>query len=342
MRRWIVLLPLIVAVGSSFYILRDRDEAPGGDHARQRRPASETLAAETAVHDAAFADRTRRAGPGREPLPPLDAPLDEVAPSLLRRAEAGDSAAACRLGIELLRCRQVIGVPVTDGSGHWRQMALAAERAGDARSAEELMARADALAQVVAACQALAPELHSRGPALLRQAAFAGEPEAMLRYASGEELFPAGRHGRMDWVRSPELDQWRRDAMPLLRRALAAGWPEAVVLMAEGRAHGDGPLAGLIADDPQDAVRWRFLAFRLLGDDASLFVLSHDREHAMTVDLQSAREWARRRHGEDFGGRTWTAESLVGLDHATRRARVGNPAADGRMRVAGAACGESR
>lgn len=40
------------------------------------------------------------------PLPPADTPLAQVIDDLERRARAGDTAASCRLGFELLRCRR--------------------------------------------------------------------------------------------------------------------------------------------------------------------------------------------------------------------------------------------
>jgi len=56
-----------------------------------------------------------------EPLPLADAPVAQIFGGLKQRADAGDAHAACRLAVELIRCRDlpmmeaVAGVPSTNG-----------------------------------------------------------------------------------------------------------------------------------------------------------------------------------------------------------------------------------
>ena len=44
------------------------------------------------------------------PLPPAGTPVAAMLPDLKRRADAGDTRAACRLGVELIRCRLVLSM----------------------------------------------------------------------------------------------------------------------------------------------------------------------------------------------------------------------------------------
>ena len=153
---------------------------------------------------------------------------------------------------------------------------------------------------------------------LLRQAANAGEPEAMLRYARGEGFGISG--DSFSYLRSPHFDTWRREAPAMLDSLLEAGYPEAAVyrMMANDGLMG-GPLANLLRSDPVQDRAYDEL-FILLNEDsdiAAMLRMRHPSEADSLVTAQ-ARQQAERWHQENFRGRTFDftardAESEVGL-----------------------------
>ncbi|KFN50793.1 hypothetical protein [Arenimonas composti] len=201
------------------------------------------------------------------PLPPVDAPLSGFADALEERADAGDSAAACRLGAELARCRALLQFASPEGIFLHGQVRIAElEALGETEEAGRLRPWADAEAAAALECAKLPEPLRRRGPELLRQAALAGEPEAMLRYAEGLGMFGA----TTGFLRDPVFDHWRREALPTLQRALASGMPEAALLLAAGHGGGEGMVEALIPDDAVDAEAARQLAVRLLGEEVTV------------------------------------------------------------------------
>jgi hypothetical protein len=245
------------------------------------------------------------------PLPPLDAPLAEIANDLLRRADAGDSAAACRLGIELVRCQRLMMFGrEQDLALIWQQQAISEDGDGRTKEAERLQALADRFQPIAASCRSLPDDVLARGPELLRAAALAGEPEALLRQASGSDLFPGGAFGMPGWLDSPEFDRWRHEAPQLLRRALATGRPEVVLMYANGYAGGSGPIEGLLPDDVQQAAAWRALARRMFGSDAETR-LQPLLQLPGEVDVAAAEAQAERWHVEYFDGAKFEGEELL-------------------------------
>ncbi|HEY9143974.1 MAG TPA: hypothetical protein VIM90_08080, partial [Arenimonas sp.] len=105
----------------------------------------------------------------------------------------------------------------------------------------------------------------------LRQAAHAGEPEAMLRYAAGEAF---GVHGAsFDYLRSPGFENWRREAPGMLQAVIEAGYPEAVIYrMIANQPDFGGPLANLLPADPVQDQAYNEL-FLLLNVDSPLVEL---------------------------------------------------------------------
>lgn len=199
------------------------------------------------------------------PLPPAGAPISDVADTLQSRADAGDGHAACRLGIELLRCRHA--GPYFDYAMQEVEKRVQELRAkGDRAGAEALSARKLRTIEIHQACRGLDPALVARAHHYIRQAALAGEPEAMLRYASGESL---GLLGNFSRLRSPEFEHWRREAPAMLSQALAAGRPEAVPLLSEAYRPPDeattGIIGWLVPNDPVQAHAYALLQQRLSG-----------------------------------------------------------------------------
>ena len=199
-----------------------------------------------------------------EPLPPQGTPIALIAGALQARADAGDSRAACRLGIELVRCQQLEqaksiqwadGLP-PDVSLTRRGQLDAADRIA------EIEIRKIRLGQH---CDAVDPALVARASHYLRSAARAGEPEAMLRYATGAHH---GIGGQMGFIRDPDFEVWRREAGGMLLRAAQAGRVDAVSDLRRAYSSDSAPYAALIPDDPVQARAWERLEARLGGRDA--------------------------------------------------------------------------
>lgn len=232
------------------------------------------------------------------PLPADDTPIAAALPSLQARADAGDSQAACRLGIELLRCSHRDNLVAANAEAFARQERQL-EAKGQLDDADEVAASLLANADLQRRCAGLDAAQIARAGHYVRQAALAGEPEAVLRYAQGETLGP----GNFRFVRSPAFDTWRREARPLLERALRAGQPAAVLAMAQVH-HDDGWLAMLFPRDPLEAEVNLALARRLFGDDASL--ARYQPGTALDAEgLVRAQRLAAERHERDFRGARW-------------------------------------
>jgi hypothetical protein len=193
------------------------------------------------------------------PLPPADTPLPLVFKSLQARADAGDPKSACRLGIELLRCQTLETFGRITTSRLAFEEREATERGDLAQADERARTHLHHLA-VAKECARLPPGVIEQGPRYLRQAALAGEPEAMLRYAAGQGFEPLKWHA---FLRSPDLDAWRREAPAMVERSLASGRPEAAYLLWSAYADGESRLSGLIPDDPIQARAHRLLMERL-------------------------------------------------------------------------------
>lgn len=209
-----------------------------------------------------------------ELLPPPGTPVTLIVDVLQTRADAGDSRAACRLGIELLRCqnlKQAKMIQWADGLPPDVSIARQGNSEGADRFAE-MEIRKIRLGQH---CDALDPALVARAAHYLVSAARAGEPEAMLRYGAGEHH---GIAGQMGFIRDPDFERWRRDAPAMLLRAAQAGRMDAVDVLSMAYRSDFAPYAGLIPDDPLQARAWALLDYRLMGlapsgielDDAAL------------------------------------------------------------------------
>ena len=184
-------------------------------------------------------------------------------------ADAGDARAACRLGTDLLRCRFVAGW----SDEQIEQMAsreseLAAK--GNLDQANSIAMTLLRHAELQRLCAGLDETLLARGGQYLRQAALAGEPDAVVRYAAGGAFRATGSNS---FIATPEFDQWRREAPGLLQEALAAGDPGAALVML--RTHGDnaGFLSMLLPADPLAAQTSLALARRVFGDQLALLAL---------------------------------------------------------------------
>lgn len=242
------------------------------------------------------------AGTGEQPvtggtaaLPPPDAPLAQILPALVRRADAGDGKAACRLAMELIRCTQVadwasISMPKNDE--HQQETDPALDEYWDQRRLWQLERQMQ--------CRGVPASLRDRGSHYLVQAAHAGEPEAMVRYAEGGHWPPSGR----GIVADPGFDAWRRDAAAMMYRALAAGAPEAVQLLMINYSDDFGLLSALVPDDPEQALAMHLLSARLFGTSES----PHKSRNLSAGAVVRARERAEQMHERYFQNRRLPSE----------------------------------
>lgn len=200
-----------------------------------------------------------------EPLPPLA--------ELAARADGGDARAACQLAAELNDCRQqaVLAGPRRKGrdEGHPTR------------------------------CSSLIEKYGGRHFTYLRQAAFAGEPEAMLRYAAGEAFGVPGES--YAFLSTPDFDTWRREAPAMLQSVFEAGYPEAALhLMLAQEPMFGGQLAALLPPDPlRERARMELLVL-FAGRHLEASKISASLPRADPALQQEAQALARRWHLEYF------------------------------------------
>ncbi len=193
-------------------------------------------------------------------LPPVEAPLSTQVPGLRAAAERGNATAACRLAEIGLQCASATYIAFDRDRGEafrrqqedrvagiYRETSLdtVPERyrdyAGQRRDIEAMrtLDPSDARRRWLADCQAAPPVTPSDAVTYLRQAALAGEPQSMARYAHGDwlkDLFRASQLSShlggtaegtgMAWSRSPAFDHWRREALAVRRAGLERGDPD--------------------------------------------------------------------------------------------------------------------
>lgn len=252
-------------------------------------------AATPAASTDAAAEPSVRAGPPNQGEPRPVVRLDDAGPvralappgpvnELVAKAGGGDAIAACQLAAELMDCR-------TQELLHGNNPQAAEHRPGPR-------------------CRALLGEHLDRHLEWLRQAAHAGEPEAMLRYAAGEGFGIPGTG--FNFLRSPGFEQWRREAPYMLEALLEAGYPEAVIyrVFANDPIMG-GPLAHLIAPDPMQDQTYNELLV-LLMEPSPLTEMASTRLRARAGEqvVGQARLQAAQLHQQHFAGGRFDFKAL--------------------------------
>jgi len=226
-------------------------------------PTPASVPAATAIREGPPAPAPRIATPATplvtdgEPMP-----LPDGIATLLSRAGAGDAKAACQLGVRLSRCRwaDFYSDEMLEGL---QSNASEARRRNDAeglRDSEATLAMGQAIRRE---CDPLPASLRERAFTLTRQAALAGEPDAIVAYVRGDVL-SAPAMSMFGYLRSPGFDIWRRDVGPMLAALDDAGRPEAVLLRLQA-ARGVAPLSMVVPPDPVADEANRLLAARLFG-----------------------------------------------------------------------------
>lgn len=158
------------------------------------------------------------------PLPPADLYV-QLAPL----ARAGDSAAACRLGLELAACRNARFWRGSRQTLARRQLdTLVDGDLAQLQAAERQLSWMEWQEQRARDCSALPAEAYREGPRLMLQAALQGNRGSMVDFASlhgvgGEEL-----------VADPALyAQYRQYAFPAWRQAFESGSVDAIFVWAQ-------------------------------------------------------------------------------------------------------------
>ncbi|MBX9399891.1 hypothetical protein K4L06_01100 [Lysobacter sp. BMK333-48F3] len=177
---------------------------------------------------------------------------------LKQRADGGDSRAACELGVDLLRCVDLTPAEqvLANAEANSRTQMPAEQRAYHERTVNRAR-------QLLAECRNAPEDAWHQGNHYLRQAALAGEPEAMYRYARGDSVL--ADYSRMA---TPEFDRWRAEAGNMLQLSFEAGYLPSVFDLMVAYSDNSSPIAGLVANDPTKARAMRLLVGRLAGKNA--------------------------------------------------------------------------
>lgn len=217
--------------------------------------------------------------------------------------------------MELIRCQGALfqaGIPSLDSD----RVEAELEASGRLDAADEVAAKAIERVRVAKECQALPAHLVDRGSHYLGQAARAGEPEAMVRYADSQFARPDGRGHFSD----PEFDLWRRDAPGMIQRAFAAGVPESAFPMMDAYEADLGLVGSMIPNDPVKAEAARLLMARLHGWQEPLTLARRDAATQARV-----RELARQWHEGPFKGRNYRGQDRSSFQYAGMPKRGGVP-----------------
>jgi hypothetical protein len=293
-RNTLALIALLVAAASVFSL---REESPTGRTDQQTTVSAPQPEANGGGATAA-ANSIGKTRPKRLALPPVDAPLATIIEPLAARADAGDTKAACRLAMELIRCRNVQELQAAGSVGN-AALEIELEAKGDLDNADRIAQAQLDQARLAQECAAVPAQLQDRGPHYLGQAARAGEPEAMVRYADSQ-FWPLDGRGIYS---DPEFERWRRDAPAMLNRAFAAGIPEAPFILMNAYDNDYSLVGGLIPNDPIKAEALRMLMVRLHGWSERLVPSTLD-----AASLARARRLAKQWHDGPFKGRSYRGQ----------------------------------
>ena len=259
--------------------------------------------------------------PNPSGLPPSDAPLRESHQALKTAAASGNATAACRLAFAAMDCWSALDASGAAAAAAQAESNYAQDRTLSALSTRRIaqappalrdyvrerieaieLARAmegDTLREQARRCEG-APSVGSIDVSgLLRQAALAGQPDAVAAYARGDWLMTIiGRNAArtpdrppppLEIFRDPTFRQWRREAVAIETAGLEAGL--LTVIESAAMPNGVGWLDQLVAHDPvRQAAALRTLAGRV-GSSAppSTATLGLDVEQARDADRLSER-----------------------------------------------------
>jgi TPR repeat protein len=174
---------------------------------------------------------------------------------LTKQANAGDAHAACLVAYQLLRCSggALKLARIMSDSDHGTGQTLTR------KERDSIQRQQAAASDYVSSCRNAPSDAWQQGVRYLRQAALAGQPDAMYRYAEGEAMLDFA------YIRSPEFDQWRNEAAGFMQLAFEAGYSPAILHLALAYGDDSTPFTGLVPDDPlKERAAW-LLYGRLTG-----------------------------------------------------------------------------
>ena len=267
--------------------------------------------------------------PAATPLPPPGTPVADAIAALKPRADAGDSLAACGLAMELLRCTHLAEASEYITTDTRPLDVLLAER-GQLDAADQYAEMEIRKIQLQQQCARIDPATLALAPRYLAAAAFAGEPEAMLRYATGAHH---GVSGGSQFIRDPDFERWRREAPAMLLRAAQAGRRDAVHALGVAYRTDASPYMGLIPDDPVQGLAWGLLSSRLSGRPPAF---DNDNPAVRAEAEALASRWHSRYFANAVGPDDLSSLMLQPLHLPTRSAqdeRWCDPGRDGRGRA---------
>jgi hypothetical protein len=181
------------------------------------------------------------------PLPGLIPPA-ELVELLEPRARAGDSAAACRLAAELVKCRSALQWTTMSEAQISQAVANMGEHGVPEESIERSRHNYESRNLQRRQCEAIPEHLRGQAPWLYLQAAQHGNVQSMVAFAQGAGI------GGAEMVANPDLYlSYRENAFHLWRQALQAGSVAAVHAWVEAlQSNGFQFLAGALPEEYQD------------------------------------------------------------------------------------------
>lgn len=248
-----------------------------------------------------------------DPPPPERAPVARIFEALKQRADAGDAHAACRLAVDLVRCRSlpmmqaVASTPAEDGHDNETDFA----RKGNLAAANFFAEAKLRLLEAQERCKDVSKKQTAFAAKYLRQAARAGISDAIVRYADGQAFDTMAMFGML---RDPAFDAWRREAPELAMQALRQGNPKVVPILYAAYSSDAALCGGLIRDDPVQARAYLVLLTKLKNAPPP-------RAGSLTpAQLDAADALATWIYREDFHGRSLSGEQLASFEAATQTA----------------------
>ncbi len=197
------------------------------------------------------------------PLPSTDLQVVFTYDELKRRADAGNSKAACRLALDLSRC--AVNKPVFEALKRQgeKDPSFSPSKQNDLSSQQAQDKYVLNVLKNGQLCQGVTDAQLEQTSKYLRQAAYAGIPLAMVNYAS----YGGFDNNNQAILRDPSYESWRRDALSMTERALAMGVPEAAIMLQNAYSEDYGALfSGIIPNDPVKAEVYRLLYQRVINE----------------------------------------------------------------------------
>ncbi|MEO6103116.1 MAG: hypothetical protein ABIP44_05690 [Pseudoxanthomonas sp.] len=229
------------------------------------------------------------------PLPALDLSVGAMFEQLKARADQGDALASCRLAVELINCTQLKSLAQVGYMENSQSAERDLSESGALVAANSVAAQQIRILESEKRCAGISEGQRKLAGRYLFQAANAGIPEAMIRYAEGQSITTgASMYGLLQ---DQGFNQWHREAPGLLEKALEHGEPAAVFVLYVANSDDNSLIGGLIVDDPAKAYSYRLLMSRLRGkSDTPASKLSSRK-------MAEAAQSASRMHAEYFNNR---------------------------------------